>query len=80
MMRISYDEKYNVAYIQFKEKMENVQTMRLSDQVNVDLSPDGTLYGIELLNALEQLGAAGHREIVFENLTAHQSVRIPISD
>jgi uncharacterized protein YuzE len=32
-----------------------VETIHVSDQVNIDLAPDGTLYGIELLNANEQL-------------------------
>jgi len=32
-----------------------VETIHVSDQLNIDLAPDGTLYGIELLNANEQL-------------------------
>jgi uncharacterized protein YuzE len=34
------------------------ETIRVSDELNVDLAPDGTVYGIELLNANEQLRAA----------------------
>ena len=34
-----------------------METIRVSDQVNVDIAPDGTVYGIELLNANEQLRA-----------------------
>ncbi len=79
-MKISYDDKYNVAYIQFKDKTDKVRTIPLSEQVNVDLSPDGSIYGIELLNAGEQLGISGNREIIIYNITAHQSVRIPIAD
>ena len=38
-----------------------METIRISDAVNIDLAPDGTVYGIELLNANEQLqgGDAG---------------------
>ena len=79
-MKITYDEKYNIAYIKFKEKTEKVQTIRMSDELNVDISPDGKIYGIELLNAGEQLDVVGSKEIIFDNLTAHQSVRIPIAD
>ena len=52
-MKVSYDSRYNVAYIQFQEKGTEVETLRLSDQLNVDMAPDGSVYGIELLNANE---------------------------
>jgi uncharacterized protein YuzE len=35
-----------------------VETIRISDEINVDLAPDGTAAGIELLNANEQLRAS----------------------
>lgn len=54
-MKLTYDKRYNIAYIQIKEKAKEVETIRVSDQLNVDLAPDGTIYGIELLNANEQL-------------------------
>ena len=55
-MRFSYDPRYNVAYIRFREKLTEVETIRVSNELIVDMAPDGTLYGIELLNANEQLG------------------------
>ncbi len=54
-MKLTYDKRYNIAYIQIKEKEKEVETVHVSDQLNVDLAPDGTIYGIELLNANEQL-------------------------
>lgn len=54
-MKITYDPQVNVAYISFKDKPLEVQTIELSSDVNLDIAPDGTLYGIELLNANEQL-------------------------
>ena len=50
-MEISYDKKYNIAYIKIHEKTSKVETIMLSDEVNIDISPDGKIYGIELLNA-----------------------------
>ena len=41
-----------------------MDTIRVSDELNVDLAPDGTIYGIELLNANEQLGAGDDGRIV----------------
>ena len=54
-MKLSYDPKYNVAYIRFKEKLGHVTTIKISDDMNVDIASDGTVYGVELLNPNEQL-------------------------
>jgi len=54
-MRLTYDPKHNVAYIRLHEKVGQVTTIKISDEINVDLASDGTVYGIELLNANEQL-------------------------
>ncbi len=50
-MKLSYDPKYNSAYIQLHEKTRPVTTLKISDEANIDLAPDGTVYGIELVNA-----------------------------
>jgi uncharacterized protein YuzE len=55
-MKITIDKKYNVAYISLHAKKEEVDTIKVSEEMNVDVAPDGTIYGIELLNANEQLG------------------------
>lgn len=55
-MRFTFDPRYNIAYIRFQEKGVQVEAIRLSDELVVDIAPDGTLYGIELLNANEQVG------------------------
>ncbi len=54
-MRFTYDPRHNVAYFRFHEKGAEVETIRVSDECMVDMAPDGTIYGIELLNANEQL-------------------------
>ena len=61
-MKLTYDPKHNIAYLRLHEKTSQVETIRVSDEMNVDISPDGTVYGIELLNANEQLQAeaGGH--------------------
>ena len=63
-MKVTYHPQHNVAYIALREKREQVETVRLSDEVNVDLAPDGAVYGIELLNANQQLTADGGQLIV----------------
>jgi uncharacterized protein YuzE len=54
-LKLDYDPKYNVAYIQFHEKQGQGTTIKISDDMNIDIAPDGTVYGVELLNANEQL-------------------------
>ena len=56
-MRITYDPRHNVAYIRLQEKIGRVETIQVSEGLNVDLTPDGAVYGIELLNANRQSGA-----------------------
>lgn len=63
-MKLSYDPTANVAYLRFHEKRGTVTTLKISDSVNLDLAADGTIYGIELLNANEQLGEDDGRLIV----------------
>jgi uncharacterized protein YuzE len=54
-MKFSYDPRYNVGYIRFKNKKSDAESIRLSDELVIDLAPDGTVYGIELLNANDQM-------------------------
>lgn len=62
-MKTTYDPRRNVAYIRLREERAEMETIRISDELNTDLALDGTVYGIELLNANEQLapGADGKR-------------------
>ena len=66
-MQLTYDPRYNVAYVRFQEKAAEVESVRLSEAVVVDLAPDGTMYGIELLNANEQLHGPGAERLILTN-------------
>ena len=66
-MRLSYDPRHNVAYLRLRESSANVETIRISDELNIDIAADGTVQGIELLNANVQLrGADGGRLVVVD--------------
>lgn len=54
-MKFTYDPRYNVGYIRFKTKKADAESIKLSDELVIDLAPDGTVYGIELLNANDQM-------------------------
>jgi uncharacterized protein YuzE len=77
-MQLSYDPKHNVAYLRLQERTSEVETIRISDAVNVDVAPDGTVYGIELLNANEQLqaGDAGKLIVINEAVGDRQEVTL----
>jgi len=78
-MKLSYHPQRNIAYITLKEKRAEVETIRVSDELNVDIAPDGTIYGIELLNANAQLGGNGHAELVVLNEASGRSSTVPLS-
>ncbi len=80
-MQLSYDPRRNVAYLRLRESAGvEVDTVRLSDEVNIDLAPDGSVYGIELLNANIQLrGTDSGRLVVIDEAAGHR-VEIPLLD
>ncbi len=66
-MQVNYDIKYNIGYIKFKEKPEKVTSLKISEDLVVDMTADGTIYGIELLNLKEQLFADKLNEQILLN-------------
>jgi len=78
-MRLTYDPRHNIAYIALREKTEQVETIRISDELNIDLAPDGTVYGIELLNANDQLRMSNGEALTLVNEASGRSsaIRLP---
>jgi uncharacterized protein YuzE len=77
-MKLVFDPRYNIAYFRLHEKTAQVETLHLSDEINVDIAPDGTVYGIELLNANQQLRSEDHGNLVIVNEALGQSREIPL--
>jgi len=78
-MRLTYDPRYNIAYIRFREEGAEVESIRLSDELIVDISPDGTVYGIELLNANEQLRGENGGELLVINEATGERVGMTLA-
>ncbi len=78
-MKITYDPQQNVAYIRFREKRTEVETLRISDELNIDLAPDGTVYGIELLNANEQLALGADGKLVLVDEARGKTYEVALS-
>ncbi len=78
-MKLTYDPRYNIAYIRLHEKPSEVETVRISEELNIDMAPDGTIYGIELLNANEQLKREDHGKLVIVNEATGKTAEITLS-
>lgn len=75
-MKLTYDPKYNVAYLSFRDKPAQCQTVHVNDDLKVDVAEDGMIYGIELLNANAQL-IDGSIQIVNQVTGQTAATRIP---
>jgi uncharacterized protein YuzE len=79
-MKLTYDPRYNIAYIRLLEKGAEVETLQISDELNIDIAPDGRVYGIELLNAKEQLQAQDGGRLVVWNEAAREERALPLTE
>ena len=77
-MRLTYDPRYNIAYIRFQEKQATVESVCVSDELIIDMTPDGTVYGIELLNANEQLRRDTTEKLLVINESTGEHVELPL--
>jgi len=78
-MKFTYDPRYNVGYIRFKHKKADAESIKLSDELVIDLAPDGTVYGIELLNANEQMLRDDTGEFSVINEQTGEKTRFPLT-
>ena len=70
-MRIKYDPQVDAAYISFKPGPVQVTTIRITEDVAIDLGPGEEIVGIEILDASENLGFCREMpRIQLENLEA----------
>jgi len=78
-VKLTYDPRYNIAYIRFQEKTAEVEAIRISDEMIVDVAPDGTIYGVELLNANQQLRREDGGVLVVINEATGEQAEIPLA-
>ena len=78
-MRLMYDPRYNIAYVRFQEKQAGIEPIRISDELVVDMAPDGTIYGLELLNANEQLWREDAGRLLVINEATGERAELPLA-
>jgi uncharacterized protein YuzE len=67
-MRITYDPKIDALYIRLVEGEQQCRTLRLTDEIALNLGPGEMLVGIEILDAKETLGNGQVPNVILENL------------
>jgi uncharacterized protein YuzE len=78
-MKLTYDPRYNIAYIRLHKKVKEVETIKISDELNIDIASDGTIYGIELLNANEQMQKEDKGKILVINEATGEQVEVQLA-
>ena len=67
-MRISYDSEVDALYIRLLEGEHQCRTLRLTDEISLNIGEGETLVGIEILDAKEVLGQGRLPIVVLENV------------
>ncbi len=67
-MKISYDPEIDAVYIRLIEGEHECRTLRLNDEVALNIGANEKLVGIEILDAKEVLAAGKLPQIAIENL------------
>lgn len=68
-MRISYDSEVDALYIRLIEGPVECRTVRLTDEIALNMGPDEALVGIEILDARNILGQGELPRVVVDNLS-----------
>ena len=67
-MKISYDAEIDALYIRLLEGRHECRSVRLSDEVALNIGPGEKLVGIEILDAKEVLGSGKIPAVMLEGL------------
>ena len=67
-MKISYDKEADALYIRLVEGKHECRTLRLTDEIALNLGEGDLLVGIEVLDAKEVLGAGRLPPVELENV------------
>jgi uncharacterized protein YuzE len=69
-VKISYDSEIDALYIRLIEGKHECRTVRLNEEIALNIGPGEKLVGIEILDASEVLGAGELPSVVLEGITA----------
>lgn len=67
-MKISYDEEVDALYIRLVDGEQQCRTLRLNDDISLNIGAGEILVGIEILDAKEVLANGGMPSVLLENI------------
>ena len=67
-MKISYDPRVDAAYIRLKEGKFEVTTQRLTEDIAINYAANGSVVGIEILDASKYILKHKQPQVELENL------------
>jgi uncharacterized protein YuzE len=67
-MKISYDSKIDALYIKLLDGDHQCRTLRLTDEIALNIGENESLVGIEVLDAKETLGKGELPKVLLENI------------
>jgi len=67
-MRISYDPEVDALYIRLVEGQHECRTLRLTEEIALNIGEGELLVGIEILDAKQVLGGGKLPSVVLENV------------
>lgn len=67
-MKISYDSEVDALYIRLIDGKQQCRTVQLNEEIALNIGPNETLVGIEVLDAKQVLGKGELPRIVLENV------------
>ena len=67
-MKITYDPEIDALYIRLLEGKYECRTMRLNEEIALNIGPGEELVGIEILDARQVLGKGQLPTVVLENI------------
>ena len=77
-MKLTYDLRHDRAYLRLCAKPATVETIHVSDELNVEVAPDGTVCGIAFLKAQQQLTGTDHGQLVIVNEAKGEQRQVPL--
>jgi hypothetical protein len=63
----------------FNRNLPGESSVEVSEETIVDTAPDGTIYGIQLLNANEQLQGGDMGKLLVANEATGEQIEVPLS-
>ncbi len=72
-MKISYDAEVDALYIRLLEGDYECRTLRLNEEIALNIGPDEVLVGVEILDAKQVLGKGEFPGLVLENVKVAQA-------